>query len=449
MGAVVSGFDAGVQRHSCTSVTIARTPFQRHLHLSSFTSNFAALRHRDFRRLWLGTFCSTGGQWVQSATLGWVVYDLTHSGALLGAVLSMRAIPMLLLAPLSGVVADRFDRRRALAASQLIVVVVSFAIAAGLALKSLQVWHLFAFTLLAGVGMVFDRTLRNTLVFGTVPRADIANALALNSIAFSLMRTVGPAAAGFLIAWVGAAWNFALQGVLYLGVAAIAITLNTPHEEARRTSHTSARADMLEGLRYAATDPVARVMMLLGMVPALLLIPSFSALMPLFAVNVFHTGPEGLGLLLSAVGVGGVLGGVVSVWTARVDRIGRTQVLAVLTFAAALIGFALSTHIWIAAFFLMLAGMAEMVNMSSNHTALQMSAPPAMRGRVASLLPMFPAMMALGALSTGACADWLGAPAAVIVLALLGAAIAGTAWLSSDALRDLRLSQLVHRHTGT
>ena len=258
--------------------------------MSFLATHFSALRHPHFRRLWIGTFCSTAGQWVQSATLGWVVYDLTQSSALLGAVLSMRAIPMLLLAPVSGVVAERYDRRYALALSQLVVVFISFAIALGLALHRLQVWHLFAFTLLAGVGMVFDRTMRNTLVFGTVPRADVANAVALNSIAFSLMRTAGPAAAGFLIAWVGAAWNFTLQGLLYLCVAALAITLVTPHEEPRRAPAKSARADMLEGLRYAVTDPVARTMLLLGMVPAFLLIPSLSALMPVFAATAIATG---------------------------------------------------------------------------------------------------------------------------------------------------------------
>ena len=200
--------------------------------MSFLATHFSALRHPHFRRLWIGTFCSTAGQWVQSATLGWVVYDLTQSSALLGAVLSMRAIPMLLLAPVSGVVAERYDRRCALALSQLVVVFISFAIALGLALHRLQVWHLFAFTLLAGVGMVFDRTMRNTLVFGTVPRADVANAVALNSIAFSLMRTAGPAAAGFLIAWVGAAWNFTLQGLLYLCVAALAGLGNAPFHPA-------------------------------------------------------------------------------------------------------------------------------------------------------------------------------------------------------------------------
>lgn len=414
--------------------------------LSRLASTFGALRHRDFRRLWAGTFCATAGQWVQQATLGWVVYDLTHSGALLGAVLAMRAIPMLLLAPVSGLVADRYDRRRALAASQLVVVVISFALAAGLALDRVQVWHLFAFTLLAGVGMVFDRTLRNTLVFGTVPRADVANAVALNSIAFSVMRTAGPAAAGFLIAWVGAAWNFALQGLLYLGVGAVALMINTPHEEARRVSHATALADMKEGLRFAATHPVARMMVLLGMVPALLLIPSFSALMPVFAVQVFATGPEGLGLLLSAVGAGGVVGGIAAVWTARIDRVGITQSLALLGFAVSLIGFALSTDFVLASLFLMGAGIAEMIHMSSNVTALQMCAPQQLRGRVASLLPMFPALMAVGGLISGIGADLIGAPATVVVTALAAVAIAGISWTRSRALRSLRLSKLVAAH---
>lgn len=424
--------------------TIAGNRVLHHPHfLTSFATTFTALRHRDFRRLWVGTFCATGGQWVQQATLGWVVYDLTRSGALLGAVLAMRAIPMLLLAPVSGVVAERFDRKRALAASQVVVVAISFALAAALALEQVRIWHLFSFTFLAGVGMVFDRTLRTTLIFSVVPRADVANAVALNSIAFSVMRTLGPAAAGFLIAWVGAAWNFALQGLLYLGVAAVAVMINTPHEEARRTVTGTAWADMKEGLVFAATDPVARLMVLLGLVPSLLLIPSFSALMPVFAVKVFGTGPEGLGLLLSAVGAGGVIGGVAALWAARFDRVGLTQTMALLAFAASLAGFALCSNIAVAAAFLVVAGAAEMIHMSSNVTALQMCAPPQLRGRVASLLPMFPALMALGALSSGIGADLLGAPALVILLALAAAGVVGAAWLRSAALRNLRLSKLV------
>ncbi len=413
--------------------------------MPGFATTFSALRHRDFRRLWAGTFCATGGQWITQATLGWVVYDLTRSGTLLGAVLAMRAIPMLLLAPVSGVVAERFDRRHALAASQVIVVLISFALSAALALEQIRVWHLFVFTVLAGVGMVFDRTLRNALVFSTVPREDVANGVALNSIAFSVMRTVGPAGAGFMIAWVGAAWNFALLGVLYLGVALTALATGTPHEEARRAVHGSAWADMKEGLTFAATDPVTRMMVLLGVLPSLLLIPSFSALMPVFAVNIFSTGPEGLGLLLSAVGAGGVLGGVASVWTSRLERVGLTQVLGLIGFAASLVGFALSPNAAVAAVFLVAAGMAEMIHMTANVTTLQMCAPPELRGRVASLLPMFPALIAVGSFTSGTGADLIGAPALVIALSAVAAGIVGLAWTRSAALRGLRLSRLVAR----
>lgn len=416
--------------------------------MSRISSTFAALRHGDFRVLWAGTFCATAGQWIQQATLGWVVYDLTRSSALLGSVLAMRAIPMLLLAPVSGIVAERFDRRRALAASQILVVVISFAIAAALATKRIEVWHLFAFTLVAGISMAFDRTLRSTLVFSVVPREDVANAVALNSIAFSVTRAVGPAAAGYMIASIGAALNFGIQGLLYLAVAVAALSINIPHEEARRAVTASAWSDMKAGLNFAFTHPVARMMVLLGFLPSVLLIPSFSALMPVFAVNIFDAGPTGLGLMLSAVGAGGVLGGIASVWTSRIDRVGLVQVLALLAFAGSLVGFALSPTVPIACIFLVAAGVAEMIHMTGNTTALQMCAPPEFRGRVTSLLPMFPALIAAGSFTSGLGAEWLGAPMLVIVLAVAASAISLLAWMRSGALRGLRMSRLVSRDIG-
>src|SRR5438045_3486736 len=138
--------------------------------LAATTSTLAPLQHRDFRRLWSGTFFATAGQWIQQATLGWVVYEVTGSASVLGAVLGIRAIPMLVLAPLTGVVADRLDRRYALAASQFLMVAISIALSVLLALDQVRVWHLFSFSVLAGVSAVFDRTLRSTLVFHSVPR---------------------------------------------------------------------------------------------------------------------------------------------------------------------------------------------------------------------------------------------------------------------------------------
>lgn len=411
--------------------------------MAAFHTTFSALRHRNFRWLWAGTLCSTGSQWIQQATLGWVVYDLTGSGALLGAVLGMRAIPMLLLAPISGLVADRMDRRRALAASQIMMFTISVLLALGLALNRIEIWHLFAFTLLSGAGMTFDRTLRSTLLFDVVPRAEIANAFALNTIAFSVMRTIGPAVAGFMIAWIGPAWNFALQGLLFLGVAMSAFMLAVPHSVPHSAARNSAWVDIKTGLHFAVTHPVARMMMLMGLIPPLLLIPSFSALMPVFAVDVFLTGPEGLGVLLSAVGIGGVVGGVLAASVARYDRVGLLQTLALLAFALSLIGFALSQRIAVAVVFLAFAGAAEMVYANSQITTLQMCAPEAMRGRVSSLMPVFPAFIAVGALTHGFGSDLLGAPAIVVVLALVSIVIAGYTWIRHAALRELRMSKLV------
>lgn len=411
--------------------------------MARLASTLTALRHRDFRWLWTGTFFATGGQWIQQASFGWVVYDLTGSPTLLGAVLGVRAIPMLALAPVSGVVADRFERRHALAASQVLMFFISALLAVLLALDRVSVWHLFAFSLLAGVGAVFDRTLRNTLVFTSVPRAEAANAVALNSIAFSVTRTVGPGVAGLLIAAVGAAWNFAIQALLYLGVVGCALMTSAARPAPRGPARGTAWDDTKEGLRFSFTHPVARMMMMLGLVPPLLLIPSFSALMPVFAADVFRAGPEGLGLLLSAVGVGGVLGGVMAAWVAHYDRIGLLQTLALFAFAASLVGFALSPDITVAVVFLTAAGAAEMVHFTSHVTTLQMCASEEMRGRVASLLPVFPALISVGSLGAGIFADLLGAPTVVLLLSVTAACVAAAAWARSASLRSVRLSGLI------
>jgi len=401
-----------------------------------------ALRHRDYRWLWSGTFFSTASQWIQQATLGWVVYDLTGSAALLGAVLGVRAIPMLLLAPVSGLVADRFDRRRALALSQIAPAAASFLLAALLALDAVQIWHLFAFSLIGSSGMVFERTLRSTLVFDVVPRAEAANAIALNTIAFSVTRTLGPAIAGVLIASLGPAWNFAIQGVAYAGVAASVLMIQVKVRAHPRKTGTAWQS-MFAGFRFAATNPITRVIMIVGLVPPLLLIPSFSALMPVFAADVFATGPTGLGLLLSAVGAGGIVGGVLAATLSRYECVGRLQALSLLLFAACIIGFGLSTHMAVAVVFLFGAGMAEMVLASSNHTSLQMSAPEAIRGQVTSLLPMFPAFISVGSFGAGLGAEMVGVQTVVVVFAVLSTLVMALAWSRSRSYRDLRMSSLV------
>jgi MFS family permease len=412
--------------------------------LPALASSVAALRHRNFRWLWCGTFFSTAAQWIQQATLGWVVYDLTGSAALLGAVLGVRAVPMLALAPLSGLVADRFDRRYALALSQVAPCLVSFAVAALLALDAIEVWHLFVFALIGSCGTVFERTLRNTMVFDVVPREEAANAIALNTIAFSVTRTLGPALAGILIAALGPAWNFAIQGVTYAGVTASVLMIRllpTPEQ----TRQPPPWRTMFAGVRFVAAHPAARAMLILGLVPPLLLIPSFSALMPVFAADEFAVGPEGLGLMLSAVGAGGIFGGALAATLARYEHVARMQMCALAVFAVALIAFASSATVAAAIVFLVIAGVAEMVLASSTTSSLQMCAPDAMRGQVTSVLPMLPAFISVGSLLAGFGAQAIGPRPFVIVTAVLAVMIFALLWRRSAVFRQLRMSALIAR----
>jgi hypothetical protein len=267
--------------------------------------------------------------------------------------------------------------------------------------------------------------------------------VALNSIAFSVTRAVGPSIAGFRIAAVGAASNFAIQSVLYVGVILAALSVTAPPPRPSGKASLSAWVGIKEGIRFAMTDPVARVMIVLGLVPPLLLIPCFSALMPIFAKDVFRSGPEGLGVMLSAVGVGGILGGIGAAWVTRFDRSGLLQVLALVAFGVSLFGFAVSPSIPYAVAFLVLAGIAEMVHHTIHVTTLQMCAPDHMRGRVASLLPVFPAFISVGALASGIAADVVGAPTVVVLFVTIAVIVIAIAWTRSAALRDVTLSRLI------
>ena len=370
--------------------------------------------------------------------MGWVVYEITGSGALLGAVLGVRAIPMLLLTPLSGIAADRYDRRRLLQASQALAAAVSFALGAALALGAVSTWMLFAFTMLMGAANVMDRPARMTTAFEVVPREVAAQAVALNTIGFSMMRVIGPAAAGYLIAWFGAAGSFFIQGVLYLTSGLMVLMVAFP---ARRQAapERSALADMIEGIRFAARDPSTRVLVAVGALPYFLLVPVWGTLFPIYAKDVFAAGPQGLGMLLTAVGAGGTLGGFIANALARAERQGLIQSSWVVVMSAAIAGLAASPSLAVALVFGFLGGAAEMAHTASNMATLQLSAPDAMRGRIASLTMLYPAMISMGAFVAGPLSDLLGVRGASLALAATAIVAVLVLYLSSSRLRELRV----------
>lgn len=366
-----------------------------------------------------------------------MVYEVTGSGVILGAVLGVRAIPVLLLAPFSGVAADRFPRRLLLQGSQALAALVSFTIGIALALDIVSTWMLFAFTLLMGASNVMDRPARITTAFELVPREIAMRAVALNTIGFSLARVISPAAAGYLIAWVGSAGSFFVQAVLYAasGLLVLAVTFPPPRAKPER----SALADMLEGLRYAASDRRTRLLIALGALPYLLLIPVWSTLFPIYAKDEFIAGPQGLGLLLTAVGVGGILGGFIANALAHAERQALLQAAWIMVMGAAIIGVAASPTLPLAAAFGFIGGAAEMAHTASNMATLQMSAPDAMRGRIASLTMLYPAMISAGAFLAGSLAELLGVRGASVALALVSIIAAAALVVASPHIREMRV----------
>jgi MFS family permease len=365
-----------------------------------------------------------------------VVYEITGTGALLGAVMGARAIPMLLLAPLSGVAAERWDRRRLLQGSQVLAAAVSLSFGVALALGEVNVWMLFAFTVLMGSANVIDRPARLTSAFELVPRADAVKAVALNTMGFSMMRILGPAIAGFLIASLGAAGSFFIQGVLYAASGAMVLMVAFPAR--RAAAGHSAFAQILEGMSFAAKDPRTRMLVFLGVAPYFLLVPVWGTLLPIYAKDVFAGGPQALGLLLAGVGIGGTLGGLAANMLARAERQALIQAGWIVLMGVAILGLAASPSLMAAFACALVGGAAEMAHTASNMAMLQMSAPEEMRGRISSLTMLYPAMISIGAFVAGPLSDLVGVRGASVTLAACAIAAMAILYFSSTLLREMR-----------
>jgi MFS family permease len=322
-------------------------------------------------------------------------------------------------------------------ASQGLAAAVSLAFGAALALDMVSLWMLFAFTMLMGAANVMDRPARFSTALELVPRSLAVNAVALNTIGFSLARVVGPAVAGYLIAALGGAGSFFLQGVLYAASGFMVLAVAFPARAARKADR-SAWSDMLEGLSFAVSNARTRVLLVVGALPFFLLIPVFGTLYPIYAKDEFAAGPAGLGLLLTAVGVGGTLGGFIANALARVERQGLLQSVWVAVMGAAIIGVAMSPALALAIAFSVIGGAAEMAHASSNMAMLQMSAPEAMRGRISSLLMLNPAFISMGALIAGPLSDAVGVRNASMILGAVAIATITVLYLVSPVLRELR-----------
>ncbi len=388
------------------------------------TAAFRALKHRNFRLFFGGQLISLTGTWMQTMALSWLVYRKTGSSLLLGTVGFVSQIPVFLVAPLGGTVADRHNRQRIVIGTQAASMLLAFLLAALTLTGRVQVWHILALAASLGVVNAFDIPGRQSFLVDMVGREDLMNAIALNSSMFNGARIVGPAVAGILVARIGEGWCFFANAVSYIAVIVGLVLMRV-----RRPSHQSSGspwAQIVEGFRFVRhTRPIRAILILLGLV-SLVAMP-YTVLMPIFAGRILHGGAQGLGILLGATGVGALLAALTLAARTGLRGLGRWVAYSCAGFGAALILFSASRSFWLSATLLLPAGFCMMLQTASSNTLIQSMVPDRLRGRVMSLYSMmFMGMAPFGALIGGAVAARLGAP---LTVALGGAvSIAGAIW---------------------
>jgi MFS family permease len=379
------------------------------------SQTFASLRHADYRYLWTGTLMMSAGQWVQQVTLGWLLYDMTGNSMLLGALNGLRALPFLITGPMAGVAADRMNRRKLLLYTQWVLIITAILMGALVASPYLHVWHIFLFTLITGVAWTITEPVRMSMIPSVVPKESLANAIALNSGGFNLMKVIGPALGGALIAVFGAAENFYIQAAAYAGVLVMIYLMAIPAQraEARRSS---AMANLKEGFAYVWSTPAILALMALAYVPRVFAVP-YQTLMPVFQKDVLRVGPEGLGMLMAAPGLGAVIAVLVMASLGnRLKRQGVLLVVSIVILGFFLILFSQLTSLPLALITLVIAGFFQMFFLASTATMLQLLVPDELRGRVMSLYMLDRGFMPAGALFAGTAAHFIGAPMAVAAM---------------------------------
>jgi MFS family permease len=372
-----------------------------------------ALRHRNYRLFFAGQGTSLIGTWLTRVAMSWLVYRLTHSALVLGTVGFAGQMPTFLLAPIAGVLIDRWDRRRVLVVTQVLAMLQSALLAFFSLTGTITVWHVLVLGAFQGLINAFDTPARQTFVVEMVDsRDDLPNAIALNSSMVNAARLIGPSIGGVLIAAIGEGWCFAADAVSYLAVIASLLAMRLA-PRAPRTRTTRVLVELREGLRYVASVvPIRSILLLLAFV-SFTGIP-YMVLMPIFAAQVLHGGPHTLGLLTASSGAGAVTG---VLWlAARRGALGLPRVVcaAGLAFGMGLLAFGLSRSIWLSVPCMLVTGAGMMVQMAASNTLLQTLVEDDKRGRVMSFYTMaFFGMMPLGSLAAGVLGSRIGAPATV------------------------------------
>jgi MFS family permease len=342
---------------------------------------FASLSLPNYRRYFVGQSVSLTGTWMQMTAQAWLVLTLTHSSTALGVIIGLQTLPVLLLAPYGGVIADRVDKRRMMIALQSAMGIQALILGLLTVTGSVRVWHIAVLAALLGINNAFENPSRQSFMLEMVGPVHLRNAVSLNSVMVNVARVIGPAAAGILIAGVGVGVCFLANAASFVAVVASLVTLDRSALD-QPTPTPRARGQLRDGLRYVRQTPELGIPLLMMAVVGCLTY-EFQVTLPVMASKGLHAGATGFGFMTAAMGVGAVVGGLM---VAARGRIGvRTLVLAATAFGVAMTLAAVAPSLPLELAALMFVGAASISFMSSGNSTLQLNAAPEMRGRVMSL----------------------------------------------------------------
>jgi MFS family permease len=382
--------------------------------------SFVALRHRNFRLIWIGLLVSFTGSMMQNAALLWHVSLLVtaeRKALALGLVGLVRVVPVVVFSMISGVVADAWDRRTLMLVTQTAATCVALALASIAFAGVTAVWPIYVLAALASAVGAFDLPARNALVPTLVPREHLPNAISLNTIMFQTAAVVGPSLGGVLIAATHVGWAYVANAISFAFViVALVMMRDIPP---RQAAVAGARDDVsfhaaLEGLRFVFRSPLIRSTMLLDFFATFF--SSATALLPIFAQDILRVGAEGYGWLYAAPAAGAVLMSAVMVGaTDRIERRGVVLLWAVAGYGLATVVFGLSRSFWLTFFCLAMTGATDTVSMIIRNVVRQLETPDRLRGRMTGInMVFFMGGPQLGELEAGAVANWFGAPLSVV-----------------------------------
>jgi MFS family permease len=393
---------------------------------------FRALRHRNYRLLWLGQTGHSATLWMDQVARAVLILELTDSPLMLSLVIATRLAPILLFGLIGGAMADRYDRKRILMTTQFVTLGTHLFLGIAVTAGFIEVWQVFVTAFVAGTAMAFNQPVRQSLIPSTVPPEDLLNAIALNSTALSFMRIGGGSIAGLLLIPFDVGGVYLITAAIYTLVILSTSLMHLPDEKGKVRKETGLIADVREGFVYVGQNRVLAWVVGLAVILFVLGFPYQQVFVPLLATETLDLGDSGVGFLAGATGAGAFIGSLVVAVKSSVARPGLQLIINMLIFGAALVGISLQETVWLTAILLAVAGSMTVTYMAFTNSILLTNSDPEMHGRVMSLLSLDRGLIPLGAILAGTLVSALGVRpglftmgALVLVASALALVVAG------------------------